>query len=130
MHAALARKVAAARRDQALLLVLQSREIAPQSLQHEALEVKDAVPGEPAGGAQQVQRIRVAVEEIGMLAQIGDDVASADLGRPHRGRQTTAQRLRLVLRTIGHAYFRGAPPRRRPKQNTAAGRCAIIRKPP
>src|SRR5437763_1046175 len=81
-------------------------------------------------GAQQVQRIRVAVEEIGMLAQIGDDVASADLGRPHGRRQTAAQRLRLVLRTIGHAYFRGAPPRRRPKQNTAAGRCAIIRKPP
>ncbi len=130
VHAALARKIAAARRDQALLLVLQPGEIAAQSLQHEMLEIEDAVADDPAGGAQQSQRIRVAVEEIGMLAQIGDDLAGADLGRPHRRRQTAAQRLRLILRTIGHAYFRGVAPRRRPNENTAAGQCAIIRKPP
>ena len=94
------------------------------------LEIEDAVAGSPAGGAQQPQRIGVAVEEIGMLAQIGDDLAGADLGRPHGRRQTAAQRLRLVLRTIGHAYFRGAAPRRRPDKNTAAEQCAIIRKPP
>jgi hypothetical protein len=45
----------------------------------------------------------VAVKEIRMLAQIRDDLARADLGRPHRCRQTAAQRLRLILRTIGHA---------------------------
>jgi hypothetical protein len=32
----------------------------------------------------------VAVEEIGVLAQIGHDLAGADLGRPHRRRQTAA----------------------------------------
>jgi hypothetical protein len=72
----------------------------------------------------------VAVEEIGMLAQIGDDLAGAELGRPHRRRQTAAQRLRLILRAIGHAYFRGAAPKRRPSKKTTAERCAIIRKPP
>jgi hypothetical protein len=34
------------------------------------------------------------------------------------------------LRTIGHAYFRDAAPRRRANENTPAGQCAIIRKPP
>jgi hypothetical protein len=36
----------------------------------------------------------------------------------------------LILRSIGHAYFRGAAPRRRAIKNTAADQCAIIRKPP
>jgi hypothetical protein len=72
----------------------------------------------------------VAVEEIRMLAQIGDNLARADLGRPHRRRQTAARRLRLILRTIGHAYFRGAAPRRRPNENAAAEQGAIIQKPP
>ena len=94
------------------------------------LEIEDAVAGDPAGGAQQSQRIRVAVEKIRMLAQIGDDLAGTDLGRPHRRRQTGAQRLRLILRTIGHAYSRGAAPKRRPIKNAAAEQCAIIRKPP
>src|ERR1700758_5425155 len=61
VHTALARKITAARRDQALLLVLQTGEIAAQSLQHEMLEIEDVVAGEPAGGAQQSQRIGVAV---------------------------------------------------------------------
>jgi hypothetical protein len=94
------------------------------------LEIEDAVDGGPAGSAQQLQGIRVPVEEIGMLAQIGDDLAGADLGRPHGRRQTAAQRLRLILRTIGHAYFRGAAPRRRPNEDAAAEQGAIIRKPP
>jgi hypothetical protein len=65
-----------------------------------------------------------------MLAQIGDDLARADLGRQHWRRQTAAQRLRLILRTIGHAYFRGAAPRRRPNKDAAAEQGSIIRKPP
>jgi hypothetical protein len=72
----------------------------------------------------------MAVEEVRMLAQISDDLAGADLGRPHRGRQTAAQRLRLILRTIGHAYSRSAAPRRRPSKDISAEQCAIIRKPP
>jgi hypothetical protein len=84
------------------------------------LEIENAVAGVPARGAQQPQRVRVAVEKIRMLAQIGDNLAGADLDRPHRRRQTAAQRLRLILRTIGHAYFRGAAPRRRPNKKTAA----------
>ena len=50
---ALAGKIAAARRDQAFLLVLQPREVAAQSLQHEMLEIEDALAGEPGGSAQQ-----------------------------------------------------------------------------
>jgi hypothetical protein len=37
-----------------------------------------------------------------MLAQIGDDLAGADLDRPHRRGKGAANRLWLVLRTIGH----------------------------
>ena len=44
----------------------------------------------------------MAVEEIGMLAQIGNDVAGADLARLRRQRAAGAGRLWLVLRTIGH----------------------------
>jgi hypothetical protein len=49
-----------------------------------------------------------------MLAQIGDHLTRTDLRRSHRRRQAAAQRLRLILRTVGHAYFRDAAPRRRP----------------
>ena len=86
--------------------------------------------GEPGGSPQQPQRIGVAFEKIGMLAQIGDDLARTDLGRPQGCGKTAADRFRLILRTIGHGYFRGATPRRRPKQNRAAEQCAIIWKPP
>ena len=72
----------------------------------------------------------MAVEEIGMLAQVGDDLAGANLGRRHRRRQAAAQRFRLILRTIDHVYFRAAAPRRRPERSIVAEQGAIIRKPP
>jgi hypothetical protein len=72
----------------------------------------------------------MAIEEIGMLAQIGLDLAGTDLARPHGRGKTAADRLWLVLRTIGHVYSRGAAPKRRPEKNTMAEQCAIIPKPP
>jgi len=42
------------------------------------------------------------VEEIRVLAQIGKDVAGADLGRLRRQRAAGAGRLWLVLWTVSH----------------------------
>jgi len=42
------------------------------------------------------------VEEIRVLAQIGEDVARADLGRLRRHRAAGAVRLWLVLRSVRH----------------------------
>jgi hypothetical protein len=72
----------------------------------------------------------VTVEKIGMLAQIGNDLPGADLGGPQRRGQAAAERLRLVLRTIGHVYFRGAEPQRRLAGSSVTEQDAIIRKPP
>src|SRR5260370_7967646 len=64
VHAALARKVAAARRDQALLLVLQPGGIPPQSLPPELLEIAAPVAGQPAVGAPPSLPPRAAIEPI------------------------------------------------------------------
>ena len=85
VHPALAREIAAARRDQALVLVLQPSQIVAQPLEHEMLKIEHPVAVLPGRGAQQPQRVGMAVEKIGMLAQVGDDLAGADLARP-RGR--------------------------------------------
>jgi hypothetical protein len=42
------------------------------------------------------------IEKIGVLAQIGDDVARADRARLRRQRAAGAGRLWLVLRAISH----------------------------
>ena len=84
VHAALAREVAAARRNQALLLALQPHHVAAQTLQHEMLEIEHAVAGLAARRPHQPQGFGMPLEEIRMLAQIGDDVVSADLARLRR----------------------------------------------
>jgi hypothetical protein len=44
----------------------------------------------------------MAVEKIRMFAQIGHHFACADLDRTYRRRKPATNRLRLVLRTVGH----------------------------
>ena len=81
-----------------------------QALQHEVLEVEHAIASRPSRGAQELQCIGVTIEKIWVLAQIRDDLAGADLDRPHGRRKGPANRLWLVLRTIGHVYFRRTAP--------------------
>ena len=101
VHAALAGEVAAAQRDQVLLLVLHPLQVAAQALEHEMLEIEHAVAVVAARRAQQVQRVGMVFEKIRMLAQIGDDIGGAGDARPVRRRLSAAERLWLVLRTIG-----------------------------
>jgi hypothetical protein len=44
----------------------------------------------------------MAIEKIGMLAQVGHHLASTDFRRPRRRWAAGADRLRLILRTVGH----------------------------
>jgi hypothetical protein len=92
------------------------------------LKIENPVARLTGGGSQQLERVGMAIEEIGMLAQIGFDLARADFGRPHGRGKAAADRLWLVLRTIGHVYFRGAAPERGPEENEAA-KFAIMRNP-
>ena len=73
-----------------------------QTLQHKVLKIEHAIAGRASRSAQQPQSIGVAIKEIGMLAQIGHDLAGADVDRPYGRRKRAANRLWLVLRTIGH----------------------------
>ena len=102
MHAALARQIAAARRDQALLFVLQPCQVMAQTLEHETLKIEHTVAVLASGGAQQPQGIWMPIEKIGVLAQIGNDIAGADLAGLRRLRAAGAGRLWLVLRTVSH----------------------------
>ena len=73
-----------------------------QALQHEVLEVEHAIASRASRCAQQLQCIGVAIEKIRVLAKIRDDLACTDLDRPHGRGKGAANRLWLVLRTIGH----------------------------
>jgi hypothetical protein len=130
VHAALAHEIAAARRDQSLLLVLEPGEIMAEPLEHEMLKIEHPVASWASRRAQQPQSVGVAVEKVGMLAQISHDFAGTDVAQPRRRGAVAADRLRLVLRSVGHVYSRGAVPEHGPEKNTAAERCAIIREPP
>jgi hypothetical protein len=97
-----------------------------QTLEHEMLKIEHTVAVLASGGAQQPQGIWMPIEKIGVLAQVGNDVARADLARPRRRGTATADRLWLVLRTVGQCQFRGIAPRRGPEEDTTAKRCAVI----
>lgn len=84
------------------------------------LKIEHPVAGLASRGTQQTQGVGVAVEKIGMLAQIGDDFAGADLARPRRRSAAAADRLWLILRAVGHVYSRGAAQERGPEKNRAA----------
>ena len=102
VHAALADEVAAAQSDQAFVLVLQPAEIMAQAFEHEMLEIEHPIAGRPARRTQQVQRVGMAFKEIRMVAQIGDDIGGAGGARLSRLQDSPAERLWLVLRTVGH----------------------------
>jgi hypothetical protein len=68
----------------------------------------------------------VAIEKIWVLAQIRDDLRGADLDRPHGRREGPANWLWLVLRTIGHVYFRRTAPTGGYRTWGAAEHCANI----
>jgi hypothetical protein len=65
-------------------------------------EIQHSVAGPAGRRLHEQQGFGVPVEEIGMLAQIGDDVARLNLARLRRQRAASAGRSWLVLRTIGH----------------------------
>src|SRR6516225_2470974 len=71
----------------------------------------------------------MAVEKIGMLAQVSHHLAGTDFARPRRRGPGGADRLRLILRTVGHVYARGLAATAGPEEH-ASKWCAIIRKPP
>ena len=66
------------------------------------LKIEDPVAVLARRGAQQLQRVGMAIEKIRVLAQVGHNVASADLGRTRSGGAAGADRLRFVLRSVGH----------------------------
>jgi hypothetical protein len=102
VDAALTREVATARRDLALLLVLQAHRIATQTLEQKVLEIEHIVTSVAGRWSHQPQSLRMPIEKIGMLAQVGDDVAGADRARLRRQGAAGAGRLWLVLRAISH----------------------------
>ena len=90
------------------------RQLLAQPLDMEMLEIEHALAKLAARRPQQTQRLGMSLEEIGMAAQIGEDVAAGNLARRARrgGRLApapdgwTAARaalgMRLVARAIDH----------------------------
>ncbi len=103
VHAALAREVAAAQRDQGFLLVPHPLQVAAHALEHEMLKVEHVLAVVAARRAQQMQRVGMFFEKIRVLAQIGDDISGAGAAGPARCRIADAERLWLILRTIGQS---------------------------
>ena len=58
---------------------IEPRQVLAQPLDMEMLEIEHALAKLAARRAQQAQRLGVLIEEIGVTAEIGDDVAGADL---------------------------------------------------
>ena len=102
VHPALACQSAAAGGDQGAVFEVEPRQVLAQPLDMEMLEIEHPFAELAARRPQQAQRLGVLLEKIGMAAQIGDDVAAADLARRlratpprspcalSRGRSTTA----------------------------------------
>ena len=89
-------------------------------------EIDDIFANLAGGRTQQAQRLRVAIEEVGMAAQIGDDVATADLARQLARRCGIALAERLVARQVDHGSYL-APARRGARGPSRAGHQVIIR---
>ena len=96
--------------------------VVAQPFEHEMLEIEDAVAELAARRAQQAQCLGMPVEKIGMTAQIGDDVAGTEFARQCRRRTATANRFRLVLRTVGHGSLNAARPCRSTDRSERRGR--------
>jgi hypothetical protein len=84
------------------LFVLQPHHVATETLEQKLLKIEHAVAVITGRRPNQPQSLGMPVEEIRVLAQIGKDVAGADLGRLRRQRAAVAGRLWLVLRTVSH----------------------------
>ncbi|HVH74644.1 MAG TPA: hypothetical protein VM755_06980 [Stellaceae bacterium] len=75
------------------------------------LKIEHSVAGLPLRRPQQLQRLGMRIEEVGMPAQKKENVASADLDRRDSACTIPRARFRLILRAVGHdAQF---PARRR-----------------
>src|SRR4029078_11996487 len=100
---------------QGAVLEIDARQLTAQPLDHEMLKVENPLADLARRDAQQTQRLWVTLDEIGMLLQISDNFAAADLRRRRDGRQcgSVALDLRLVARPGG--------PRRAPSPRPGAG---------
>ena len=87
------------------MLEIDARQLTAQPLDHEMLEIDNLLADLARRCAQEPQRLGMTVEEIGMLFQISDNVAAADLLRRRNGRQcgSVALDLRLVARHVDHS---------------------------
>src|ERR1041385_5572509 len=68
------------------------------------LEIGDRLADFAGGGAQNAQRCGMRIEEVGVPAQIGDNVAASDLARQFARSGAVALPVRLVARQVGHGY--------------------------
>src|SRR2546423_1024019 len=78
----------------------EAHQVTAQALDLEMLEIGDALANLAGRRAQKTQGLRVRIEEIGMPAQIGDDLAAADLARQFGCRAGVALAQRLVTREL------------------------------
>src|SRR5204863_930359 len=100
---ALACQIAATRGNQRTMLLVDPRELAAQPLDHEMLEIEDPFADLARRRAQQAQRLGMTIEKIGVLFQIGDDFAAAELlRRGWRCQSSFALDLRLIARPVDH----------------------------
>src|SRR5216684_1639982 len=84
------------------MLALEPRDLRALVLHHEMLHVDDALAALHVGRRQHLQQLGMREEEIGVLAQIGDDLGGGDAAR----RERAARRVsggRLILGPIQNA---------------------------
>src|SRR5260221_12140268 len=83
-------------------------DVAAQPLDHKMLEIVDVLAKLARRRTQQAQRLGMAVEKVGMIAEIGYDIAAADFLRRWFGQSAVALGPRLVARAVNHGRL--SPP--------------------
>jgi hypothetical protein len=66
------------------------------------LEIVDILANLARWRAQQAQRFGMAIEEIGMLPQIGDNLTAANVLRQDRRQSAVVLGFRLIARPVDH----------------------------
>src|SRR5260221_1874713 len=89
-------------------------DVAAQPLDHKMLEIVDVLAKLARRRTQQAQRLGMAVEKVGMIAEIGYDIAAADFLRRWVGQSAGALGAPLVAPA-------GKPGRLRPARERGRG---------